>query len=235
MNKPNCICKNCNKEFYEIPARIKIGRGQYCSSHCRNIGSAMVVQKECLQCKKQFAYKKRIYRTERKFCSLKCSTDYNIGKAPQIGEEGRKKLMVFLHSRKGKPAVDYDKSVYKTPEFKEKCRKHRLSQTFLQQDTDIEILLKEAMDRAGIKYEHPYNLDGKFICDFGFPFTKLIVEADGSYWHSLARNKHYDNLKNKYCETHGWRLVRFTDKQIKKEIDYCIDIIKTLNFKLEIK
>ncbi len=81
------------------------------------------------------------------------------------------------------------------------------------------------MDKLGLKYKHPYNLGNKFQCDFAFPDKKVIVEADGTYWHSLSRNKHFDKLKKMYCESHGWNLLRFTDYEIKKQISNCITTI----------
>lgn len=233
MQKPNCTCKVCNKEFYELPARIKQGRGQFCSRHCRLIGlGAKTIQTECEQCHKPFVYIEKKFKECRKFCSNKCNTDSYIGKPHQISEEGMQKLIAKNKARKGKSIKRVKLDGYRTPEHREYCRKRRLSQTFLKQDTDIELILKEVLDKEGLKYEHPYVLDGKFVCDFGFPEVKVIVECDGSYWHSLPRNRHFDKLKNNYIPKIGWTILRFSDVDIKQKIDLVIREIKnTIVFK----
>lgn len=223
---PNCICKVCNREFYVTPSLIKNNHGQYCSRDCKIIGMGeKVFQKECEYCKKVFTYFED-KRFTRKYCSNKCCTESLKGREHQISEEGNKKRLVHIMKLNSRPRDNYNKESYRTPEFKEKCRKKRLSQTFLKQGTDIEIMMKTAFDSIGLKYEHPYNLDGKFICDFGFPEAKIIVECDGSYWHSLPRNKHYDKLKESYCIKHNWLLLRFNDLQIKSNPTHLAKIIQ---------
>lgn len=68
-------CLTCNGKFWVIPAKLKAGKGKFCSKKCylvdhsRNTWSAGT----CLGCKKQFKF-----RTKRKqiCCSLRCNTQW---------------------------------------------------------------------------------------------------------------------------------------------------------------
>lgn len=75
---PNCICSNCNKEFYKRPDKIKNSLNHYCSIECiqNNPRSSTLVN--CLNCKKDF-YKKnsQITKSPNHFCSRNCSASFN--------------------------------------------------------------------------------------------------------------------------------------------------------------
>lgn len=226
--EPNCKCVICGNLFHEIPARIRDGRGKYCSRKCRS--TAEWIDLKCKRCGKEFKRRKSwIKNLDRlglgSYCSRKCQIPYSKGKKMLYGEEWLKHTREASLRRKGIPLLKARGPRNLSDESRAKMRAHRLSQTFLKQDTDIEILMKNALDNTGIKYEHPYQF-GYFMCDFAVPEKKLIIECDGIYWHSLARNKHFDERKECYCKESGWNILRFTDKNIKMEMDYCMDEIQ---------
>jgi len=66
------ICKICGKEFKIRPAKIKIGKGKYCSNDCYY--KSKIVDKItilCKACNKKF--KVIPSQINRKYCSIKCS------------------------------------------------------------------------------------------------------------------------------------------------------------------
>ncbi len=72
-------CPVCKKEFNTFPCKAKNGRGKYCSKKCSYIGRAIhpPIIHICKQCNKKFiAYKS----SHKKFCSHKCSADFNKNK-----------------------------------------------------------------------------------------------------------------------------------------------------------
>ena len=110
----------------------------------------------------------------------------------------------------------------------DKIRAYRASQTFLKANTDIEMAMKEALDKKSIKYVQQHNVDNKFLIDFALLKDKIAIECDGEYWHRLPRNRHIDFLKERYLRSKGWRVVRFTDKLINGNIDYCVNVISMM-------
>lgn len=223
---PNCKCRMCEKEFHETPWRIKYGRGKYCSKQCFNKDIAeQFIQTKCLQCKNLFTHNKL---DKRKYCTYECSVKYRIGKPHIISEEGRIKHREALKARRGKSIKRVNLASYRTPEHREYCRQRRLKQKFLTSNTNIERLMKAEFDKLGLKYEQQYELGNTFLCDFGFPEYKIIVECDGEYWHNQKSNKMYDKLKEEYCKENGWQLIRFTDKAIHKAASTCATIVSNV-------
>jgi len=43
----------------------------------------------------------------------------------------------------------------------------------------------------------------------------LVIEADGSYWHSLDRVQKKDKAENAYLLKCGFNLLRFSEQEIK--------------------
>jgi len=102
------------------------------------------------------------------------------------------------------------------PKFREECRLRRLKQKLPTIDTSIELKVKKYLDDRKINYIHPFNLGNRFQCDFYIPFLNLIVECDGSYWHSLPENKRRDKAKDAYAKECGFNILRLTEKEINK-------------------
>ena len=70
-------CNNCHKEFKTIPAKVKIGKGKYCTRSCYLEATANHVTKICLNCGKLST----VSRSQRKWdlcCSVKCLREYSL-------------------------------------------------------------------------------------------------------------------------------------------------------------
>lgn len=66
-------------------------------------------------------------------------------------------------------------------------------------NTSIELKVKKQLDNLGIKYEQQkycYNKRMKkgFYIDFYLPDYKIMLECNGTYWHSLKERKNRDEL-----------------------------------------
>lgn len=72
-SKNNCVCKACGKEFHVITAKVKTGRGIYCSRQCRDTDRRTRIKVVCQICLKEFyvvpSQKKNGYGI---FCSKEC-------------------------------------------------------------------------------------------------------------------------------------------------------------------
>jgi hypothetical protein len=88
--------------------------------------------------------------------------------------------------------------------------------------------VKDEFDRLSLKYEHPFVISDKKYggsFDFAFPEIKLAVECDGIYNHSRPKDIVRDIRKAQFCADNDWRLLRFTDQQIKKDLPFCMHTI----------
>lgn len=111
------------------------------------------------------------------------------------------------------------------PEVREKMRQGRLRRTDFPR-TDIEILLGDAMRSLGLTFEEQKPMFGRFIPDFVFEDGKLLVQADGEYWHRFERNRRYDAMLREAIAGTDWHLLRFDAAQIHADAFGCARIVQ---------
>ena len=82
---------------------------------------------------------------------------------------------------------------------------------------------------------------GNYIVDFCCPKLKLIIEVDGEQ-HYMPENEKYENTRTSFLEHKGYKIIRFYNSDINKEIrnvEYsltgvCKERAKELNCDIEI-
>lgn len=68
----------------------------------------------------------------------------------------------------------------------------------------------------GHKFRRQYSV-GRYVVDFYCPELKLAVEIDGGY-HLADDAREYDEIRQKNIESYGIRFLRFSDKEVMKNI-----------------
>lgn len=81
--------------------------------------------------------------------------------------------------------------------------------------------------------------------DFVFPLTKVVVFVDGCFWHScpihgtqpssrkdfwlqkLTANRRRDRRVSDALRHRGWRVIRIWEHSVKKNIDGCVERIRS--------
>lgn len=54
----------------------------------------------------------------------------------------------------------------------------------------------------------------------------IDIETDGDFWHANPEKAERDNLRDNDLETEGWRVLRFSERQIKEQAaSYCISTV----------
>ena len=93
-------------------------------------------------------------------------------------------------------------------------------------DTDIERIMRAALESAHIPFEKQKTI-AVYVVDFAIEYNNrtIVVECDGLYWHRLPGKPEKDARKDMVLSDLGWTVLRFTDHNIKKEIDYCLRVI----------
>ena len=75
--------------------------------------------------------------------------------------------------------------------------------------------------------------------DFAFPKYNLIVECDGDYWHGNPKiykklsegqkiKKRKDKSNEKIIKSRGWRILRFWESEINKDISNCVNMVERM-------
>lgn len=95
-------------------------------------------------------------------------------------------------------------------------------------DTKIELAVQSELDNRGITYEHPYNAGGIACVDFYLPKYRIVIQADGDFWHSPKINKGRDIAQDAALGFLGYKVYRFWEHEINKSAKECIDSIKEI-------
>lgn len=107
--------------------------------------------------------------------------------------------------------------------------------------SNLNRFLEEQLNSIGLYPESEYPI-GPYAVDFCFPKEKIVIEADGDWWHAnpeflKERNlkelhpiqkkmKRIDKAKNSYLRNKGWDLIRFWERDLYKKTDKCLKKIK---------
>lgn len=67
-----------------------------------------------------------------------------------------------------------------------------------------------------------YALDFAIYCAKG----NIDIETDGDFWHANPEKAEKDNLRDNDLNTRGWKVIRFSEKQIQEQVaTYCISTV----------
>ena len=148
-----------------------------------------------------------------------------------------------------------EEKIIKVPRFKKENgfettpERSRLMSKIKGKDTKPEILLRKALWAAGMRYRL-YNKSLPGNPDIVFKKYKLVIFIDGEFWHGfewekkrkkiktnrdfwiakIERNMQRDRANNLKLQAMGFKVLRFWEKQVKKQMTICIDAIQA-NFK----
>ena len=124
-------------------------------------------------------------------------------------------------------------------------------QNICSENTEIEVTLRKALWERGYRYRKNFNvLPGRpdivltkykiaIFCDSEFFHGKdwdileerLKKSNNSEYWiKKIARNRERDDEINKKLSFLGWKVLRFWGKDIKNNIDGCIQVIEEAVF-----
>jgi len=85
-----------------------------------------------------------------------------------------------------------------------------------------EACFEKALNEAkiiGWVTEYPFGI---YSFDFAFPEYRIDVEIDGAT-HTLPNVKHIDVNRDQLATEHGWKVIRFSAKEIKNDVKACIN------------
>ena len=69
---------------------------------------------------------------------------------------------------------------------------------------------------------------GPYFVDLAFPEVKLAIECDGRRFHSDPADVARDQHRTQYLAKLGWRVLRFSGREIKQNVYGCVDAVTKL-------
>ena len=103
-----------------------------------------------------------------------------------------------------------------------------MRQKFPTRMTSIEQALHDAFVTAKFLFEMHVTMFGRWQPDFVFSAHRLIVQADGDYWHSRPSAKKNDRAFNTKASKEGWAVLRFSETRIKSDLSSCVEAVASL-------
>jgi len=183
---------------------------------------------------------------KRKYCTKLCSTNYQIGKE----NLNQSKAMIKAHKNKQfgykKGQLIGDKNYAKLPESRRKIsrfakehnnskrpeviikikekRKHQ-KRTY---EPSTEKIIQKILTNLDITWiKHKYiDIKHGYQVDLLLPEYNIIIECDGDYWHNYPNGNEIDKIRTRELQDNGYKVLRFWERDIKNNIDYCIKEIK---------
>jgi very-short-patch-repair endonuclease len=83
-------------------------------------------------------------------------------------------------------------------------------------------LRKSQLDNRKFRRQHSIE---NFIVDFYCPAEKLIIEVDGKVHDNFVNNE-YDFNRTKQLNELGFRIIRFSNEDVKNHLDLVLEAIK---------
>lgn len=111
-----------------------------------------------------------------------------------------------------------------TSEYRAQALKQRMEQHLPTHSTSIEIAIWDELDRRSIPFEKHKTVLNLTQPD-AFIEPNICIYSDGDYWHNLPKNKNQDQYVNEGLRRAGYRVFRFWEYEIKKDVKSCIDKI----------
>lgn len=93
-------------------------------------------------------------------------------------------------------------------------------------NTKPEMLMYEGLLSRGYIVEKQKYIKTVGLVDFYLPDYNLVIEADGDYWHNLERQKIKDKRRNEKLKVLNYRILRFWEHDIKKNLQQCLNKIE---------
>ena len=224
-NKKELICPVCGKIF-----TVQANDPQkFCSTFCSHIGqkhtTVQLVNRVCAICGKEFSVKPW---NKKKTCSKSCQ--YTLMGLSSVGRKcSEKKRQQMMENNPSK-----------NPCVLQKMKDTKIKNGTLHiwsgkrggngQFTKEQMILYRQLGEGWflelpIKTHRKSPYPTNYKVDIGNPFLKIAIEVDGQT-HNSPKQRALDLKKTSLLEVLGWRVLRFTNRQINQNLSDVILQIK---------
>lgn len=136
----------------------------------------------------------------------------------KIAEAMRKVVRTDEHkrniglARRGKRLSNHGRPL--TPQHKQAMVEGMSRRWRSQSPTSIEVTVRNLLTGLGVDYE-PSKRILNYIVDIFVPSRNLVIECDGSYWHSLPNRQEHDRIRDARLQASGYSVLRLQEPAIK--------------------
>lgn len=238
------ILKNCLGCGQQRPIRPD---RTFCSSRCWYDYSTVIPKIDCRSCGVRFQPQNKAT----KFCGWSCvkrwyATHRNIYTCQQCGITFESRFIKHAPKFCSKRCKDESRKLGDRPPHTptkvskncERCGRlfwfyesvHPRGRRFCSQScsfrarrkgpTSIELAVRGWLTEMGVIFEVEFQF-GRYLADTFLPDCQLIIECDGTYWHSSEKSKDRDRRKTLAAKQRGWRVLRLPQALIEQDPTEC--------------
>ena len=200
------VCQICNQSFTRCKAHVNRRKHLFCSRECY----------------KKWRYSKNVLKEINKKIGIshigkKKTTPYRRKKVicQTCGKEVEKSMGEIQRKRRILPFHFCSR----------RCWGIWMIKNTNKRNTDIERIMERGLREAGIEFITQEPIGGVAIVDF-LVRGKLVVQADGDYWHTKAMQRARDIKQDRILKQMGYVVLRFLGSKIKEDYKKCIERIK---------
>lgn len=201
------ICPECKNIFQDNPSQKR----KYCSRNCKERNSSRPKTFiDCMEC--GLNYHPENGNLKQKTCSPQCS----MTRRAKLGltKKGRK----YPHLQRARVGnCDTCGDEYRAvKDFSDKKQRYCSHKCYMhsRKETTPERIVRETLEAIGIKFNQEHKI-GRYYADFFIPEQNLVIEVDGTYWHSLPSVIKRDEAKDEYYKAMGYKVVRVAESKVK--------------------
>jgi very-short-patch-repair endonuclease len=224
-------CRQCGKQF-EKRYKGNVLVGIFCSQPCQSADRITRgrLNVACGFCGKPlWRTRGSLRRKPVPFCNNSCKAKKLWSIPEHSARVSRAMKANPYHTSDAKRAqLDLARPLIKYgPEMRDKLRAARLKQKFPTRMTSIEQALHDAFAARTWVFEMHASLFGRWQPDFAFHDSRVIVQADGEYWHSRPGQPEKDAAFDAAATEAGWLVIRLPGKRIKRHLAECLAEVET--------
>jgi len=152
---------------------------------------------------------------------------FGIEPGAKLGAEDQEKLRVYLWQREKQERLRTAQAM-KAPTPIGRAMDGAITPS--EHESPIEADLAYALSTKSMtagRVKPQYGV-GPYFVDLAFPEVKLAIECDGRRFHSDPADVARDQHRTQYLAKLGWRVLRFSGREIKQDVYGCVDAVTKL-------
>lgn len=175
--------------------------------------------KNCLHCENKFGPVKRLAV---KYCSRECKKKSQKGQASKLKGRSRPNL---YRARVGN-CLTCGAEYRAVGDFAGKAQVYCSHRCYLKNRrvSLFEVSVMDHLQSRGVKIDRSYKA-GRWTFDGRISETKILIEADGCFWHSSPEVISRDARKDVWCKESGYELFRVKEKEYHRDPEKTCDVI----------